>query len=157
MSPGRGNRIRRSDDRTSVTPHRPTHALRRAISVAAVVGTAALAACGSSGGDGGLSEQGARGRQIANSNGCASCHGPDGQGGTGPAWIGLAGSEVTLEDGRVVVADDAYLEAAITDPDADIVEGFLLKMPENSLSSDQVADIVAYINDLRDAGEAADG
>ncbi|MGA0766576.1 MAG: c-type cytochrome, partial [Ilumatobacteraceae bacterium] len=43
------------------------------------------------------------------SAGCASCHGEDGNGRVGPKWIGLADSQVTLNDGTVVTADDAYL------------------------------------------------
>jgi cytochrome c oxidase subunit 2 len=85
---------------------------------------------------------------VSNSNGCASCHGTDGQGGAGPKWVGLAGSDVTLEDGIVVVADDDYLRRAVVDPSAEIVAGYTLKMPENSLGDDEVADVIAYIHDL---------
>ena len=31
--------------------------------------------------------------------GCSACHGADGQGGTGPAWDDVLGTEVTLDDG----------------------------------------------------------
>jgi cytochrome c oxidase subunit 2 len=116
----------------------------------------AAAASGSSSSDE-LSEAGQRGRGVANSSGCASCHGPDGQGGVGPKWTDLAGSEVTLSDGRVVVADDAYLTTAIVDPGAEFVAGFTVQMPTNALSDDEVADVIAYIKDLRSAGGADGG
>ena len=115
----------------------------------------ALAACGSDSGSD-LSEAGERGRSISNSNGCAACHGPNGQGGAGPAWVGLAGSDVVLIDGSVVVADDEYLRRAIVDPGAEIVAGYSLEMPTNSLSDDEVADVIAYIHDLSPTDAAGD-
>jgi cytochrome c oxidase subunit II len=89
------------------------------------------------------------GRQIAGDLGCGACHGVDGQGGVGPAWIGLAGSEVELADGSVVVADTEYLRRSITDPDADLVAGYTTKMPENALTDAQVEAVVAYIEALK--------
>lgn len=107
------------------------------------------AACGDTD-TSGLSEQAARGKQTSVSNGCASCHGTDGQGGVGPTWIGLAGSEVTLDDGTVVTADQAYLLRAILDPMAEIVPGFSVNMPTNGLSEEQALDVVAFIESLAD-------
>ncbi len=109
----------------------------------------AVGACGSSGdADVSLSDAGARGQDIARSEGCAACHGSNGQGGVGPSWVGLYGSQVELEDGTTVTADDEYLTRAITDPGADIVKDSTLIMPNNGLSDDEVADVVAYIRDL---------
>ena len=111
---------------------------------------AGVAACGGSGGDSDveLSEAGARGEDISKSNGCAQCHGSSGQGGVGPAWVDLYGSDVELEDGTIVVADDEYLARAISDPSADIVAGASVIMPSNGLSDDEIADVIAYIRDL---------
>ena len=95
------------------------------------------------------------GRALARDKGCAACHGGDGQGGIGPAWVGLAGSTVTLDDGSTVVADDAYLTRAIAEPNADIVAGYTIQMPENSLNDAEVAQIVAYIRSLGDDGSPA--
>lgn len=119
-------------------------------------------ACGGSSGDGGdgavSSVPGGaagdpsaeRGEQLARSNGCAGCHGQDFQGAAGPGWVGLAGSDVVLADGTTVVADDAYLTRAISDPAADLLDGYSLKMPANDLSENEVADIVAFIQSLTD-------
>lgn len=115
----------------------------------------ALSACGSGSGSD-LSEAGARGRKVSNSNGCASCHGTEGQGGAGPPWVDLAGSDVVLSDGLVVVADDDYLRRAIVDPAAEIVAGYSLKMPTNSLSADEVTDVIAYIHELSPTDPATD-
>jgi cytochrome c oxidase subunit 2 len=97
-----------------------------------------------------LSPAAQRGEQLSRSVGCAGCHGQDFGGGAGPSWVGLAGSEVTLVDGTTVVADDAYLTAAIAEPSKDLVDGYTLKMPANTLSDAEVADIVAYITTLAD-------
>jgi len=107
-----------------------------------------------------LSAAGQRGQDVAQSNGCAACHGNSGQGGVGPAWVGLYGSDVELEDGTTVVADDAYLTRSITDPGAEIRADSNVPMPKNRLNDDQVADVVAYIRDLSgdptsDGGDAA--
>lgn len=113
--------------------------------------------CGDAGDEPDLSEAGARGNQVSSSNGCASCHGSSGQGGVGPAWRGLAGSMVELEDGTLVLADDAYLERAITDPEADIRAGSRVRMPTNGLDDQQVRDVIAYIHDLSpESGGSAD-
>jgi mono/diheme cytochrome c family protein len=157
MSRRVGNRSPVGDDRSGVRSTSPHTSLRRLLPPLVLVALVALAGCGSDGGGGDdLSEAAQRGRDIANSNGCASCHGNDGQGSVGPPWVGLAGSQVTLADGSVVVADDAYLERAIVDPSAEIVDGFLLQMPQNSLSDEQVDDIVTYIKELA-GGEEAGG
>ncbi len=85
------------------------------------------------------------GEQLSRSKGCAGCHGQDFGGGAGPSWVGLAGSDVELEDGTVVVADTAYLTRAIADPSADLVADYTLKMPANNLTDAEIADIVAFI------------
>jgi len=90
----------------------------------------------------------ANGEQLARSKGCAGCHGQDFGGGAGPGWIGLAGSDVELTDGSVVVADTAYLTRAIAVPSAELVAGYNLKMPANGLSDAEIADIVAFIESL---------
>ena len=105
-----------------------------------------LGACG--GGDGDLSELAQRGKDTAMSNGCASCHGASGQGGVGPAWIDLAGSDRELKDGTTVVADHTYLIRSILEPRAEEVAGYTLSMPVNGLTEDQAEDVVSYIEEL---------
>lgn len=112
--------------------------------VALVVG---LGACGG-GDDSGLSELAQRGKTVTMANGCASCHGAAGQGGVGPTWIDLAGSERELKDGTTVVADDAYLLRSILEPSAEEVAGYTLAMPVNGVSEAEAADVVAYIKEL---------
>jgi cytochrome c oxidase subunit 2 len=95
-----------------------------------------------------------RGEQLASDRGCRSCH-QTGGGGLGPSWDGLYGSTVTLDDGTTVLADEAYLVRAITDPGAEWVDGYAIAMPENSdLSDADVADLVAYIRSLADGASS---
>ncbi len=42
----------------------------------------------------------------------------------GPPLNGLFGSNVHLQNGKTVVADDAYVTLSILEPDAQIVNGF---------------------------------
>ena len=78
----------------------------------------AAAACGGSDAPAGSGEK------LYRQYSCASCHSLDGDDGTGPTFKGLAGSKVTLAGGKQVTADAAYLEKAITDPDADVTKGY---------------------------------
>ncbi len=103
-----------------------------------------------------LSAAGETGRDISRSNGCAACHGRNGEGGPGPAFVGLYGSTVEFKDGDTAVADDDYLYEAITDPRAREVDGFGFPMPENDLDDEQVESIIAYIRDLAATAEEAE-
>ncbi|MGB8860082.1 MAG: cytochrome c [Ilumatobacteraceae bacterium] len=87
------------------------------------------------------------GRRLALNSGCAACHGSSGEGGVGPTWRGLYQSQITLEDGSTVTADDAYLFEAIRDPAAKKVKGYSV-MPPNSLNDAEVQAIVEYIKTL---------
>lgn len=110
-----------------------------------------LAACGADGGtaaDLDLSPAGAAGRQVAVTKGCASCHGQNGEGGVGPAFVGLLGRTVELDDDDPIVADEAYVIESITDPNAKRVDGYSLPMPQVDLSDDEIASIVEYISEL---------
>ena len=128
--------------------------------------------CGSDGPDAGavdgtgdgaaveLSAAGQRGEDVYRTSGCAGCHGSSGEGAVGPPLVGLYGSDVELEDGTTVVADDAYLTRAITEPSAEVVADARVPMPKNALDDEEVADVVAYIRDLSgsptsDGGDAA--
>jgi cytochrome c oxidase subunit 2 len=91
-----------------------------------------------------------RGKALVTANGCAACHTLDGSKLIGPTWLGLAGSEVELVGGDVVIADDDYLFESIKDPQAKIVDGFeSAKMPNYGFTDEQIADIIAYIKTIK--------
>lgn len=97
-----------------------------------------------------LSALAVEGQTISRTNGCAACHGRNGEGGVGPELIGLHGREVVLDDGTTLLADETYLREAIVDPTATQVEGYRLPMPSTRLSDDQVDALIAYIVELAD-------
>ena len=96
-----------------------------------------------------LSPRAMVGREIAQGAGCFACHGGEGGGGVGPAWQGLAGATVELDDGTSVVADAAYLERSIVEPQAQVARGYTIVMPRVDLTSDEVSAIVTYIQELK--------
>ncbi len=120
--------------------------------VGALLGTA----CGGDGTDLTLTEAGAKGRDVANnSGGCAACHGKNGEGGVGPAFVGLFESEVAVIDRAgnetTMTADREYLIQSIIDPGAfKVANAGVLNMPENGLTEEQINSIVDYIQELKD-------
>jgi cytochrome c553 len=104
-------------------------------------------------GDGGstalpLSPAAEEGRRIYVSSGCAGCHGRAGEGGVGPQLAGISGTERPLLDGRIVIADDDYLVRSIMDPNAEIVDGYSLRMPSNRLSEAEVQSVITFMKEL---------
>lgn len=120
----------------------------RLIGVAVTSAVLLLAACAERSVDLTLSEQAQRGQRLYQGSGCAGCHGGDGGGGVGPALIGVRDTERPLLDGTTVIADQDYLVRAIMDPNAELVDGYSLRMPSNNLSREQVDDIIAFIDEL---------
>lgn len=143
----------------SSTPRR-----RRALAPLAAVllaVAATVAACGDGGSTAGapkITDPAAkRGQQLAKDSGCQSCHSTNGKNGTGPTWTDLAGSQVELDGGETVTADDAYLARAITDPKAEVVDGYPSIMPQAyEFTDEQVDDLVAYLRALSTNTPAAD-
>ncbi|WP_298442126.1 cytochrome c [uncultured Ferrimonas sp.] len=99
--------------------------------------------------DGAMAEQKLDGKSLATTKGCVACHSTTDAKMIGPGWGGLAGTERSFTDGTSAVADDAYLRAAITNPNAQIVEGFAPAMPAMPLSEAELDALVAYINTLK--------
>ena len=80
-----------------------------------------------------------------------ACHSTDGTIVVGPSWLDLAGADRPLDTGETVVADDAYLDESIVDPEAKVVEGFTPSMPTtygDTLRDDDIAAIVDFIKTL---------
>src|SRR5262249_15919087 len=68
------------------------------------------------------------GKELFEQLGCATCH-QAASGARGPNLMGLLGKQVTLADGRTVVADEAYVRDSILDPQAAVVSGYQPIMP----------------------------
>jgi cytochrome c oxidase subunit 2 len=100
-----------------------------------------LAACG---GDGASD---LTGEELAADVGCLGCH-QENPTDIAPSLHGLWGSEVTLESGSTVTVDEAYVRRSITDPAADIVEGYGAGMPTFSLSDSEVDRLIDWVESL---------
>ncbi|MBW8010891.1 MAG: cytochrome c oxidase subunit II [Chloroflexi bacterium] len=99
------------------------------------------------------SEEVCAGFQWAGEYGCTSCHTIDGTASIGPTWRGLFGSNVPLEGGASVVADENFIRESILDPDAKIHEGYLpgIMSAQNfadRLSAEQIEELIAFIKSL---------
>jgi cytochrome c oxidase subunit II len=106
-------------------------------------------------GNTGTTTPAAAGQQLYQTLGCASCHGPNGEGGRGPTLLGLFGKETKLVGGQTIRADEPYLRESILNPQSKLVEGFGPIMPtfQGQISEDQLVQLVAYIKSLQGTGQ----
>jgi cytochrome c oxidase subunit 2 len=94
------------------------------------------------------------GQQLYQSLGCVSCHGANGEGGRGPALVGLFGRQQQLTNGQIVKADEAYIRESIINPQAKIVQGFGPIMPtfQGQITEDQLVQLLAFVKSLQASG-----
>lgn len=96
-----------------------------------------------------LDGKAARGRDVAESAGCAGCHGGDDAPATvGPSWNGSWGSEVVLDDGTEVLFDEEFVISSVRTPDLQRRKGDWLHMPAftaEQISDAELADVIAYL------------
>lgn len=96
------------------------------------------------------------GRKLFMQYGCVNCHGQ-----YAPTLAGLYGRPVDVIDEqgkrRKLIVDQAYLREAILYPNARLVVGYPNRMPsfKNSLSEEQLMQIIAYIESLSGAADVA--
>jgi cytochrome c oxidase subunit II len=91
------------------------------------------------------------GKMQREEKGCATCHSVDGTKGQGPSWKGIYGKTETLNDGKTVVVDDAYIRESMMFPQAKIVKGFDPIMPtfQGLLHEQDIRGLTAYIKSLQ--------
>jgi cytochrome c oxidase subunit II len=94
------------------------------------------------------------GARLFGQLGCITCHVPAGTG-RGPTLEGLFGKPVKLQDGRTVIADEAYVRESILSPQAKIVAGYPPIMPtfQGQVSEEQILQLITYIKSLVTAGQ----
>lgn len=98
-----------------------------------------------------LSAEGKLGARVATANNCSACHSTNGDELTGPTWEGLYGSVVTLQGGKQVTVDDAYLTEAVREPNAlrrDDATGQMPAFDEDRISDEDLQHLIAYLKDL---------
>ena len=115
---------------------------------------AGLASRVDSGGDDGGTFRGSLveyGKRIAMAQGCVKCHSLDGEPHIGPTWLDLYHRRETLDNGQVVIADEAYLTDSMIDPRGKIVRGYKPVMPtyKGKLAAPEAAALVEFIKSLR--------
>ena len=91
----------------------------------------------------------ARGEQLFQQLACNTCHLGDGTG-RGPSLSGVFGSQVTLENGQTVMADESYVRESILNPQAKLVEGYQPLMPtfQGLVNEDGVMSLIEYVKSL---------
>ncbi|HVO33616.1 MAG TPA: cytochrome c oxidase subunit II [Elusimicrobiota bacterium] len=96
------------------------------------------------------------GQELFGRMGCATCHLANGEG-RGPSLQNLYMTKVTMDDGRAVVADDAYLRESILKPLAKVVRGYQPVMPlfQGQLSEADVLQLISYIKSLNTSAKPA--
>ena len=90
-----------------------------------------------------------RGQRLFQQLGCAACHLQDRQG-IGPVLVGVFGSQVRLQNGRTVRADESYLRESILQPQAKITGGFETLMPsfQGRVNEEELMQLITYIKSL---------
>jgi cytochrome c oxidase subunit 2 len=94
-----------------------------------------------------------RALKILNQKFCTTCHSIDGTALVGPSLKGLYGKREVIVDSKgkehEVTVDDAYLERAIKDPDADDVKGYPPAMPKTPMTADELKQVIEFIKTLK--------
>jgi cytochrome c oxidase subunit 2 len=96
------------------------------------------------------------GERLFRELGCSGCH-------VGPSIVrappleGLFGMPVPLDNGQVVIADEAYLRDSILFPAKQIVGGYTNDMPsfQGRVSEEELLQLIAYIKSLGARGGLA--
>jgi cytochrome c oxidase subunit 2 len=101
----------------------------------------------------------AAGKKLFETLGCSSCHGGEGEGGRCPALKGLYGTQVKLDNGSSVRADEDYIKESILNPGAKIVAGYGNIMPtfQGQVNEEQLLQLIAYIKSIGPAPNPAAG
>lgn len=82
--------------------------------------------------------------------GCVTCH--EGTTPRGPSLRGVFGSEVKLQSGETVIADEEYLRESILNAQAKLVAGYPPLMPlyRNQIKEQDLFTLINYIKSLKD-------
>lgn len=92
------------------------------------------------------------GAQLYKAKACITCHSLDGSVITGPSFLGLYGTMITLQDGSTVLFDENYARESILNPKAKVVEGYQPVMPtfQGILKDRQIDALIAFIKSINE-------
>ena len=91
-----------------------------------------------------------QGEKLFQQYGCVTCHVTDRQGRC-PSLLNVFGHPVVLDDGRTVLADEAYVRESILNPNAKIVKGYnrdIMPVFQGQIGEDGLLQLIAYIKSL---------
>jgi cytochrome c oxidase subunit 2 len=96
------------------------------------------------------------GKKLFSQYACDTCHTGTASA-RGPVLAGLYGTQVQLQDGRTVNADENYIRESILNPQAKIVAGFQPIMPtfRGQVNEQQLIQLIAYLKSLTPPAPAA--
>ncbi len=92
----------------------------------------------------------AQGEKLFQQYGCVSCHLVDSPGRC-PSLRNVFGHPVVLDDGRTVVADEAYVRESILNPNAKIVKGYprdVMPVFQGQINEEGLLQLIAYVKSL---------
>jgi cytochrome c553 len=91
--------------------------------------------------------------------GCNSCHSVDGSRNVGPSLAGIFGVQRLMNDGRSVLADEAYFRRATYEPAVEINAGYANHMPpyKGKVDDREMDALIAYYKSLPDPAVGAAG
>lgn len=92
----------------------------------------------------------AAGEALFGRFGCGTCHRGE-SGALGPTLTGVFGSQVRLQSGDTITADESYVRESILNPQAKIVAGYPPVMPtfKGQVSEEELLQLITYIKTLR--------
>lgn len=91
-----------------------------------------------------------QGQKLFEQYGCATCHLLDAKGRC-PSLRNVFGHPVQLEDGRTVLADEAYVRESMLNPNAKIVQGYkkdIMPVFQGQISEEGLLQLIVYIKSL---------
>jgi len=91
-----------------------------------------------------------QGEKLFQQYGCVTCHVSERQGRC-PSLLNVFGKPVVLEDGRTVLADEAYIRESILNPNAKIVKGYqpdIMPVFQGQIGEDGILQLIAFIKSL---------
>lgn len=136
-----------------------TRTLMLSLGALAVLGALAAGLRGTLGvstGDSSGESAEAAGERLFERLACGTCHGAQ-PGARGPALTGLFGSQVTLQSGVTIQADEAYVGESIMNPGAKVLAGYDPIMPvyQGQIDEEGLRQLTAYIRSLRVSAAAS--
>lgn len=91
-----------------------------------------------------------QGAKLFSQYGCVTCHVLDAKGRC-PSLRNMFGHPVQLDDGRTVMADEAYVRESILDPNAKIVKGYernVMPVFQGQISEEGLLQLIVFVKSL---------